>query len=150
MKCRQSGVKTIAPKCSQTFNIFGVTFDRNSASFIVHVTRKALSQMWIKIIYALVFSLFMLRLQLLAFPKEPTQKPTKKNQTEEVQPNIDGTVEVSFRIDATGKIQIVDLVSTNAQLSEYVIKKLAKIQVSDKAAEEGKVIKYRFTFKKQA
>jgi hypothetical protein len=110
----------------------------------------ALNQMVGKIIYRLIFSLIVLMLPLLALSKGPTQKPTKKHQTEDVQPNIDGTVEVSFKIDATGKIQIVDLVSTNAQLSEYVIKKLAKIQVSDQAAEEGKVIKYRFTFKKQA
>jgi hypothetical protein len=78
------------------------------------------------------------------------QKPTKKNQTEEPQPNMDGTVEVSFKIDPSGKIQIVDLVSTSAQLSEYVLKKLAKIQISDQTLQEGKVIKYRFTFKKQA
>jgi hypothetical protein len=78
------------------------------------------------------------------------QKPNKKTQTEEPQPNMDGVVEVSFKIDASGKIQIVDLVSTSPQLSEYVIKKLAKIQISDQALASGKVIKYRFTFKKQA
>ena len=78
------------------------------------------------------------------------QKPTKKNQTEAAQPNMDGVVEVSFKIDALGKIQIVDLVSTSPQLSEYVIKKLAKIQISDQTQDAGKVIKYRFTFKKQA
>jgi len=78
------------------------------------------------------------------------QKPSKKSQTEASQPNIDGVVEVSFKIDATGKIQIVDLVSTSPQLSEYVIKKLAKIQISDQTQDAGKVIKYRFTFKKQA
>lgn len=78
------------------------------------------------------------------------QKPTKKTTSkEEAQPNMDGVVEVSFKIDGAGKIQIVDLVSTSPQLSEYVLKKLAKIQINEQSADSGKVIKYRFTFKKQ-
>lgn len=78
------------------------------------------------------------------------QKPTKKSTPkEEAQPNMDGVVEVSFKIDGEGKIQIVDLVSTSPQLSEYVLKKLAKIQINEQSADSGKVIKYRFTFKKQ-
>jgi hypothetical protein len=78
------------------------------------------------------------------------QKPNKKAKTAESQPNMDGVVEVSFKIDPVGKIQIVDLVSTSPQLSEYVLKKLAKIQINELTEEVGKVIKYRFTFKKQA
>jgi hypothetical protein len=75
------------------------------------------------------------------------QKPAKKQVDD--QPNMDGVVEVSFKIDGQGKIQIVDLVSTSPQLSEYVLKKLAKIQINEQSADSGKVIKYRFTFKKQ-
>jgi selenocysteine lyase/cysteine desulfurase len=74
-------------------------------------------------------------------------KPTK---TEMQQPNLDGLVEVSFRIDASGKIQIVHINSTSPQLTEYVVNKLSKINLSNDTAPDGKVITYRFVFKKQA
>lgn len=102
---------------------------------------------------SIVFSFLMLMAPLWAAGDGASahdQKPTKKSsQKEEAQPNMDGVVEVSFKIDGEGKIQIVDLVSTSPQLSEYVLKKLAKIQINEQSAESGKVIKYRFTFKKQ-
>jgi selenocysteine lyase/cysteine desulfurase len=74
-------------------------------------------------------------------------KPVK---TEMQQPNLDGLVEVSFRIDAAGKIQIVHINSTSPQLTEYVVSKLSKIKLSNDTAGDGKVITYRFVFKKQA
>lgn len=74
-------------------------------------------------------------------------KPAK---TEMPQPNMDGLVEVSFKIDATGKIQIVHINSTSPQLTEYVVNKLSKIKLSNDTAPDGKVITYRFVFKKQA
>jgi selenocysteine lyase/cysteine desulfurase len=74
-------------------------------------------------------------------------KPAK---TEMQQPNIDGLVEVSFKIDASGKIQIVHINSTSPQLTEYVVNKLSKIKLSNETAPDGKVITYRFVFKKQA
>jgi hypothetical protein len=70
--------------------------------------------------------------------------------TELQQPNMDGLVEVSFKIDASGKIQIVHINSTSTQLTEYVVNKLGKIKLSDAAAGDGKVVTYRFVFKKQA
>ena len=70
--------------------------------------------------------------------------------TEQDQPNMDGLVEVSFKIDAAGKIQIVHINSTSPQLTEYVVSKLGKIKLSNDAAVDGKVITYRFVFKKQA
>jgi hypothetical protein len=74
-------------------------------------------------------------------------KPEKK---ELQQPNMDGLVEVSFKIDASGKIQIVHINSTSPQLTEYVVNKLGKIKLSNDAVGDGKVITYRFVFKKQA
>jgi hypothetical protein len=73
--------------------------------------------------------------------------PVKK---ELQQPNMDGLVEVSFKIDAAGKIQIVHINSTSPQLTEYVVNKLGKIKLSNDAVGDGKVITYRFVFKKQA
>lgn len=70
--------------------------------------------------------------------------------TEQDQPNMDGLVEVSFKIDAAGKIQIVHINSTSPRLTEYVVNKLAKIKLSSDTAPDGKVITYRFVFKKQA
>ena len=66
------------------------------------------------------------------------------------QPNMDGLVEVSFKIDAAGKIQIVHINSTSPQLTEYVVKKLSRIKLDDNTGSNGKVITYRFVFKKQA
>ena len=66
------------------------------------------------------------------------------------QPNMDGLVEVSFKVDATGKIQIVHINSTSPQLTEYVVKKLSKIKLDNNTGSNGKVITYRFVFKKQA
>jgi selenocysteine lyase/cysteine desulfurase len=74
-------------------------------------------------------------------------KPVK---TEMQQPNLDGLVEVSFKIDVSGKIQIVHINSTSPQLTEYVVNKLSKIKLSNDTAPDGKVITYRFVFKKQA
>lgn len=74
----------------------------------------------------------------------------KPGKTELQQPNLDGLVEVSFKIDAAGKIQIVHINSTSAQLTEYVVNKLSKIKLSNDTAPDGKVITYRFVFKKQA
>jgi hypothetical protein len=74
----------------------------------------------------------------------------KPNKTETQQPNLDGLVEVSFKIDAAGKIQIVHINSTSPQLTEYVVNKLSKIKLSNETAPDGKVITYRFVFKKQA
>lgn len=78
-------------------------------------------------------------------------RPTEEKQiTEDQEPNLDGVVEVSFKIDQLGKVQILNINSTSPQLSEYVIKKLAKIQLEEGNSQIGKVIKYRFVFKKQA
>ncbi|MFN0032616.1 MAG: hypothetical protein ACKVOR_10695 [Flavobacteriales bacterium] len=74
----------------------------------------------------------------------------KKNDKEDPEPNIDGVVEVSFKIDQAGKVEIINMNSTSPQLAEYVIKKLSKVQLQQGGSQIGKVIRYRFVFKKQA
>jgi hypothetical protein len=80
-----------------------------------------------------------------------TQKPIGSQITQdEAVKQLDGTVEVSFKIDGSGKVQIVNMNATNPQLADYVIKKLSKIQLDRTSGPEGKIITYRFVFKKQA
>lgn len=76
------------------------------------------------------------------------QKQTPEQ--EDPEPNMDGVVEVSFQIDTQGKVQIININSTSPQLAEYVIKKLNKIQLDKSDSQIGKIIRYRFVFKKQA
>jgi hypothetical protein len=57
---------------------------------------------------------------------------------------------VSFRIDGSGKVEIISINATSPQLADYVIKKLNKIQLQKGDPQIGQVIKYRFVFKKQA
>ncbi|MFM9986473.1 MAG: hypothetical protein ACKVOK_14635 [Flavobacteriales bacterium] len=83
---------------------------------------------------------------------DPIKKTQKENNKDEEQdePNMDGVVEVSFKIDNEGKVQIINMNSTSPQLAEYVIKKLNKIQLQQGDSQVGKIIRYRFVFKKQA
>lgn len=80
--------------------------------------------------------------------KSPKELQEKKST--DPGPNLDGVVEVSFKIDNLGKVQILNINSTSPQLSDYVLKKLGKIQLEQGNSQLGKVIKYRFVFKKQA
>jgi hypothetical protein len=82
-------------------------------------------------------------------PIKKTQKENNKDEAQE-EPNMDGVVEVSFKIDNEGKVQIINMNSTSPQLAEYVIKKLNKIQLQQGDSQVGKIIRYRFVFKKQA
>lgn len=74
------------------------------------------------------------------------QRPPKEIREKD----LDGTVEVSFRIDGSGKVEIISINATSPQLADYVIKKLNKIQLQKGDPQIGQVIKYRFVFKKQA
>jgi outer membrane biosynthesis protein TonB len=78
----------------------------------------------------------------------PDQRPKQKQTT--VQANLEGTVEVSFKIDAQGHVEILSLASTSPQLADYVIKKLAQVKLEKGDPQVGQIIKYRFVFKKQA
>lgn len=83
------------------------------------------------------------------FLKITTPKPSSYNGSIS-QPDLDGVVEVSFRIDSEGKIQVLSINSTSPQLADYVIKKLEKVRLEQGSSETGKIIKYSFVFKKQA
>jgi hypothetical protein len=78
------------------------------------------------------------------------QKQPLIDTKDDPEPKVDGLVEVSFKIDSEGKIQILNINSTSPQLAEYVIKKLSKVKLEQGSSQTGKVIKYSFVFKKQA
>lgn len=91
----------------------------------------------------------------IPFHKKQTDKPRAKNQSKiapvsELEPNLDGIVEVSFKVNAQGTIQILSINSTSPQLADYILKKLGKVQLKpDSSDAPEKVIKYSFVFKKQ-
>ena len=64
--------------------------------------------------------------------------------------NMEGTVEVSFKIDTQGEVNILNIKSSNPELVDYVVKKLKKIKLEQSDESVGQTIKYRFVFKKQA
>ncbi len=97
----------------------------------------------------LVFAILVLTPAVVDAQRDSSAQSQRQSKDPE-QPNIDGLVEVSFRVDETGRIQIVHINSTSTQLTEYVVKKLTKIKLNTDSGSEGKVITYRFVFKKQA
>jgi hypothetical protein len=97
----------------------------------------------------LVFAVLVLTPAVVDAQRDSSAQSQRQSKDPE-QPNIDGLVEVSFRVDETGRIQIVHINSTSTQLTEYVVKKLMKIKLNTDSGSEGKVITYRFVFKKQA
>lgn len=88
----------------------------------------------------------------VGYAKNPIQNPKTKTVPSDLsqQPNMDGVVEVSFKIDGEGKAEILQINASSPKLADYVIQKLAKIQLEQTNDQTGKVIKYRFVFKKQA
>jgi hypothetical protein len=75
---------------------------------------------------------------------QPAEKKIEEKQ-------LEGSVEVSFSLDAQGKIRIVQIVASSQELADYVIKKMSDIQLDkNDTSQIGKIIKYRFVFKKQA
>lgn len=64
-------------------------------------------------------------------------------------PTLEGTVEVSFKIQPDGKVEIVNIQANNPELIKYVVQKLKKIELDPTQQEIGKTVKYRFFFKKQ-
>ena len=90
---------------------------------------------------------------ILSFADPGGQKPPQQQKPAEqkfgAEINMDGVVEVSLKIDSAGNIQIIDLQSSNPKLSEYVLGKLSQTKLSSNSSDSGKVVKYRFVFKKQ-
>jgi hypothetical protein len=64
-------------------------------------------------------------------------------------PKLEGTVEVSFKIQENGTVEIVNISANNPELIKYVVNKLKKITLDPTDQEIGKTVKYRFFFKKQ-
>ncbi len=97
----------------------------------------------------ILFGLFLLfispEMRSIAYDQVP---PVKR--TEITALNTDGFVEVSLKIDREGRIEVISLESSNSQLTEYVLNKLAQTKLAPGSSEPGKVVKYRFVFKKQA
>lgn len=75
------------------------------------------------------------------------QKPPAA--TEVRSKDLEGTVEVSFKIDASGRVEVLSINATSPQLADYVINKLKKIKLDKGDPQIGQVVKYRFVFKKQ-
>lgn len=86
-------------------------------------------------------------------PQDQKSKAAKDSTQVEVNfpvTQFQGTVEVSFRIEADGTVDIVNINANNPELIEYVIAKLQKIKLDPSYQNLGKTIKYRFQFKKEA
>ena len=64
--------------------------------------------------------------------------------------NIEGTVEVSFKIREDGTLNIVNVNANNPELIQYVITKLKNVRLDPAYRDIGRVIKYRFQFNKEA
>jgi hypothetical protein len=79
-----------------------------------------------------------------------TTQTNQQTEQEESVKHLDGTVEVSFRIDVKGKVEIVNIQATHPQLADYVIQKLNRIQLNKSESGAGQIIHYRFVFRKQA
>lgn len=94
--------------------------------------------------------IFCILLALSASAAEAKVREDQRPPKEVREKDLDGTVEVSFRIDGSGKVEIISINATSPQLADYVIKKLNKIQLQKGDPQIGQVIKYRFVFKKQA
>lgn len=63
---------------------------------------------------------------------------------------LDGTVEVSFRVNESGRVDILTIAATSPQLADYVMKKLGQITLDKDDPQIGQIIRYRFVFRKQA
>ena len=85
----------------------------------------------------------------LGFLSLPVLAQSNKVVQDESIKHLEGTVEVSFKIDMNGKLDIVSINATDPKLGEYVINKLKKIKLEKGDPQIGQVIKYRFVFKKQ-
>ena len=80
----------------------------------------------------------------------PGSQKEEKNVSTINSQKLEGTVEVSFKINETGKVDILNIQSTNPELIDYVVRKLKQIDLNERQDIIGKTIHYRFVFKKQA
>ena len=79
--------------------------------------------------------------------KDSSQTPTQFINTPD---RLKGIVEVSFRIDTYGKVDILEIKSNNPELIKYVAARLERIKLNPEEYQPGKTINYRFSFGRQA
>lgn len=80
--------------------------------------------------------------------KDKLQKVVKfENNKLPIEKNKTAFVKVSFKIDAHGKIDIVEVNYSDEVLKEQLMKKLNQLKIEEQH-DENKVYYYNFTFKK--
>lgn len=60
-----------------------------------------------------------------------------------------GVIEVSFKIDKNGEVEVTSINSDNPELIGYIMDRLKKIKLDPAIYHTGQVIKYKFDFNKQ-
>lgn len=60
---------------------------------------------------------------------------------------MDGDVLVTFVIDAQGKVEVISAFSENQELCEYVLRKLAKVDIGENPGGTWKTTSMRFRFR---
>lgn len=60
-----------------------------------------------------------------------------------------GVIEVSFKIDKNGEVEVTSINSDNPELIGYIMQRLKKIKLDPAIYHTGQVIKYKFDFNKQ-
>lgn len=63
---------------------------------------------------------------------------------------MDGEVQVSFVINAAGKVEVISAASDNAELRAYVLRKLEKVDIGDNPSGTWKTEHMRFVFRPEA
>ena len=60
---------------------------------------------------------------------------------------MDGDVLVTFVVDAQGKVEVISAYSENQELCEYVLRKLAKVDIGENPGGTWKTTSMRFRFR---
>lgn len=108
-----------------------------------HIT-KILSALWLTA--SLLLGSYNLVSHSFSCCEEKTpQKTTTQSSSKELQ----GEVEVSFKIGGDGKANILSIESENPDLVEYIKLKLNKIQLQKDDINIDEIITYRFIFKSE-
>jgi outer membrane biosynthesis protein TonB len=64
--------------------------------------------------------------------------------------NMDGLVEVSFVINAEGKVNVISAEGSDPELRTYVLRKLSKVDVGDNPSGTWRTEHMRFVFRPEA
>ncbi len=63
---------------------------------------------------------------------------------------MEGAVFVSFVVDIEGRLKIVEVETTNAELRDYVLRQLDKVDIGDNPTGTWKIERRRFVFRPEA